>query len=74
MKKQKVITVGEALNLIKSGKRAEGIELLYKHHYNKMYGVAFFVVKDEHKSKDVVSRICYRLMTIEGENLPQKDL
>ena len=72
MKKQKVITVGEALNLIKSGKRAEGVELLYKHHYNKMYGVAFSIVKDEYKSKEVVSRICYRLMTIEGENLPQK--
>ena len=72
MKKQKVITVSEALNLIKSGNRADGVELLYKHHYNKMYGVAFSIVKDEYKSKEVVSRICYRLMTIEGENLPQK--
>ena len=70
MKKQKVITVSEALNLIKSGNRADGVELLYKHHYNKMYGVAFSIVKDEYKSKEVVSRVCYKLMTIECEKLP----
>ena len=70
MKNQNLSSISEIFGIIKSGNKKEGIDLLYKHHYNKMYGVAFSVVKNEQSSHEVVSSVCYKLMTLDVQKFP----
>ena len=43
--KERVVSFDEIFNLIRMGERKEGVELLYSFHYNKLYGVAFYLLK-----------------------------
>lgn len=70
MTKGKQITVTEIFDLLRSGQQHEGVELLYKHHYNKMYGVAFSIVKKEDVSQDIVHNVIYKLMLLETSKFP----
>ena len=70
MTKGKQITVTEIFDLLRSGKQHDGVELLYKHHYNKMYGVAFSIVKNEDVSQDIVHNVVYKLMLLETSKFP----
>lgn len=64
------ITVKEIFALLRNGKQREGVELLYKHHYNKMFGVAFSIVKKEDIGKDIVHNVVYKLMLLEPSKFP----
>ena len=70
MTKDKQVTVTEIFDLMRSGKQHDGVELLYKHHYNKMYGVAFSIVKKEDISQDIVHNVIYKLMLLETSKFP----
>ena len=70
MYKQNKITLTEIFDLLRSGKQHDGVELLYKHHYNKMYGVAFSIAKKEDVSQDIVHNIVYKLMLLETSKFP----
>ena len=54
MPKSKQITITEIFDLLRSGKQHDGVEFLYKNHYNIMYGIAVSMVK-----KDVSQDILY---------------
>ena len=69
MLKSNELLVHEIFILIREGNR-DGVEMLYKHHYNKMYGVAFSILKNEQASQDVVHNVIYKLMKIEPKRLP----
>lgn len=69
MLKSNELLVHEIFMLIREGNR-DGVEMLYKHHYNKMYGVAFSILKNEQASQDVVHNVIYKLMKIEPKRLP----
>ena len=73
MTKGKQITVTEIFDLLRSGKQHDGVELLYKHHYNKMYGVAFSIVKNEDVSQDIVHNVVYKLMLLETSKFPSSN-
>ena len=70
MPKSKQITVTEIFDLLRSGQQHDGVELLYKNHYNKMYGVAFSIVKKEDVSQDIVHNVIYKLMLLETSKFP----
>ena len=70
MTKGKQITVTEIFDLLRSGQQHDGVELLYKNHYNKMYGVAFSIVKKEDVSQDIVHNVIYKLMLLETSKFP----
>ena len=69
MLKSNELLIHEIFMLIREGNR-DGVEMLYKHHYNKMYGVAFSILKNEQASQDVVHNVIYKLMKIEPKRLP----
>ena len=73
MPKSKQITVTEIFDLLRSGQQHDGVELLYKHHYNKMYGVAFSIVKKEDISQDIVHNVIYKLMLLETSKFPSSN-
>lgn len=50
--------------------RSAGVELLYNSCYNKMYGIAFSVVRNEQTSEDIVHNVCYKLLTMDAALLP----
>lgn len=70
MSKNVQITVNDIFELLRSGKQHEGVDLLYKYHYNKMYGVAFSIVKKEDISQDIVHNVIYKLMLLETSKFP----
>lgn len=70
MAKNNQMTVTEIFDLLRNGKQHDGVELLYKHHYNKMYGVAFSIVKKEDISQDIVHNVIYKLMLLETNKFP----
>lgn len=59
-------------DLLRSGKKNEGIELLYTHHYNKMYGIAFSFVKKEDVSQDIVHNVAYKILKLDSDKFPTK--
>ncbi len=63
-------SIHEIFELLRNGKQRDGVELLYKHHYNKMYGVAFSIVKKEDVSQDIVHNVIYKLMALETNKFP----
>ena len=73
MTKGKQITVTEIFDLLRSGQQHDGVELLYKHHYNKMYGVAFSIVKKEDVSQDIIHNVIYKLMLLETSKFPSSN-
>ncbi len=70
MKKTNQIPVADIFNLLRNGKQHEGAELLYKHHYDKIYGIAFSIVKEEAASQDIVHNVIYKLMLLETNKFP----
>lgn len=59
------------ITLIKNNNR-EGVELLYKHYFQLMYGVAFSVVKNKEDSYDIVQNVMLKLFNLDREKFPQK--
>ncbi|WP_432404855.1 RNA polymerase sigma factor [Wukongibacter sp. M2B1] len=51
-------------------KDPKGFELMYKHHFRTMYGVAFTIVKDESRSYDVVQNVMVKLYRLPYEKFP----
>lgn len=70
MSKNTQIAVNDIFELLRNGKQHEGVDLLYKYHYNKMYGVAFSIVKKEDVSQDIVHNVIYKLMLLETSKFP----
>lgn len=70
MSKNKQITVTEIFDLLRSGNQHDGVDFLYRYHYNKMYGVAFSIVKKEDISQDIVHNVIYKLMLLEPNKFP----
>lgn len=70
MSKNIHIAVNEIFELFRNGKQREGVELLYKYHYNKVYGIAFSIVKKEDISQDIVHNVIYKLMVLETNKFP----
>lgn len=64
------ISVHEIFELLRKGQHHEGVTLLYKYHYNKMYGIAFSIVKNENFSEDIVHNVICRLMQLKTTNFP----
>ena len=69
--KEKMANLDEIFDLIGSGKRQEGIRLLYSLHYNKLYGIAFLFVKDEVKTEDVIHNAVYKMLNLEQDLFPK---
>jgi len=67
------ITVNEIFELLRNGERHRGVDLLYKYHYNKMFGIAFSIVKKEDVSQDVVHNVIYKLMLLETNKFPSSN-
>ena len=70
--KRENFDVKHIFDLLRSGKKNEGIELLYTHHYNKMYGIAFSFVKKEDVSQDVVHNVVYKMLKLDSDKFPTK--
>lgn len=70
MSKSIHITVNEIFDLLRSGQCHEGVGLLYKYHYNKMFGVAFSIVKKESTSEDRVHNVIYKLLLLKTDKFP----
>lgn len=51
-------------------KDPKGFELMYKHHFRTMYGVAFTIMRDESKSYDVVQNVMVKLYRLPYEKFP----
>lgn len=64
------ITVSDIFELLRNGKQHEGVDLLYKYHYAKMYGVAFSIVKKEDISQNIVHNVVYKLLQLEPNKFP----
>ena len=73
MSEKTEMTVNEIFELLRNGERHRGVDLLYKHHYNKMYGIAFSIVKKEDVSQDIVHNVIYRLMLLETNKFPSSN-
>lgn len=66
MRKGTEITIKEIFEYLRKGNVREGVELLYRNHYNKMYGVAFSIVKKEDISQDIVHNVIRKLLKMES--------
>ncbi len=69
--KEQETNLDEIFNLIKKGKRHEGINLLYSQHYNKLYGIAFLFVKNEMETEDIIHNAIYKLLNLELDLFPK---
>lgn len=54
---------------IRGGNRL-GVEALYELHYNKLYGIAFSILKDHHSSEDAVHNIIYKFYKMDCSQFP----
>ena len=68
MKKERIID--KAFMLLREGKAGDGVELLYKNYFGKMYGIAFSILKNENDSRDAVHNVMVKLLSLNTENLP----
>ena len=59
----------EIFDLMRRDRKA-GVRAIYASYYNKMYGIAFSVVRNETLTEDVVQNVCYKLLTVKGELFP----
>lgn len=50
--------------------RRVGVELIYNSYYNKMYGIAFSIVKNETITEDIVHNVCYKFLTMKEDLFP----
>lgn len=51
--------------------RKDGVEKLYLTYYAQLYAIAFSIIKDHHKSQDIVHNIILRLLEMDDALLPQ---
>ncbi len=58
--------------LLREGRMREGAELLYHEHYNKVYSIAFSILRDEGKSEDVVHNVTSIILSLKVENAPTR--
>lgn len=58
--------------MLRAGQLKSGVELLYNHHYNKIYGIAFSIVKNEVASEDIVHCVAVKLLQLDKEKFPIK--
>lgn len=68
-KKERIVTT--AISLFRDGKNNEGVELLYRQYYVKMYSIAFSILKNESDSRDAVHNVIVKLLSIKTENCPK---
>ncbi len=68
--KKGVPTLKDVFNILRTDDRSGGVELMYRYHYNKIYGIAFSVLKNEAASEDVVHNVVRKLLSVEKERLP----
>ena len=73
MSKNKQITVTEIFDLLRSGNKRDGVDFLYRYHYNKMYGVAFSIVRKEDVSQDIVHNVVYKLLLLDVSKFPSSN-
>lgn len=73
MSKNKQITVTEIFDLLRSGNQHDGVDFLYRYHYNKMYGVAFSIVRKEDVSQDIVHNVVYKLLLLDVSKFPSSN-
>ena len=73
MSKNKQITVTEIFDLLRSGNQRDGVDFLYRYHYNKMYGVAFSIVRKEDVSQDIVHNVVYKLLLLDVSKFPSSN-
>lgn len=66
---QEKTSLKDIFSLLRQGNK-EGLELLYDLYYNKMYGIAFSIVKDEMKSEDIIHNVMYKLLKIDKSKFP----
>lgn len=59
------------MQLFKDGQAKQGAELLYNNYYNKIYSIAFSILKERSASEDVVQNTMYRLLKIGREKFPE---
>lgn len=71
--KREAMSLKEIFILLHDGETKRGIELLYNEHYNKIYGIAFSIVKDPSVSEDIVQNVILRLMATDRANFPLKN-
>lgn len=71
MEYEKEICIEKIFELIRNGDK-KGFALLYELHYNKMYGIAFSVCKNQHQSEDIVHNVIYKLWNLDIEKLPEQ--
>ena len=64
-------TIDKAFSLLRDGKKHEGVEVLYREYYAKMYGIAISVLKNENDSRDAVHNLMARLMSMQTEEYPK---
>ena len=65
----KTMPLKEIFDLMRRDRKA-GVRAIYASYYNKMYGIAFSVVRNETLTEDVVQNVCYKLLTVKGELFP----
>lgn len=70
MSKNAPVTVSDIFELLRTGNQREGVDLLYKYHYNKMYAIAFSIVKKEDLSQDIVHNVVYKLLLLDASKFP----
>ena len=73
MSKNKQITVTEIFDLLRGGNQRDGVDFLYRYHYNKMYGVAFSIVRKEDVSQDIVHNVVYKLLLLDVSKFPSSN-
>lgn len=61
--------LNEIFALLRQGNKS-GLELLYDFHYNKMYGIAFSVLKNKSMAEDVVHNVTYKFMSMDKNLFP----
>ena len=68
IKKDKIIN--KVFSLLREGKVNDGVELLYRNYFGKMYGIAFSILKNQNDSQDAVHNVIAKLFSLKVESLP----
>lgn len=61
----------EIFEMLRNGDK-KGVELLFSLYYNKMFGVAYSILKNRQKSEDVVSSVFCKLLALNKDSFPSK--
>ncbi len=70
LRKGKQKPLDRVFELLREGRMRDGAELLYRECYNKVYSIAFSILRDEGKSEDVVHNVVRNIITLKPENAP----